>query len=246
MKKIVAICLLFVLGISLTGCLKDNISNDLQGEWRLLGWDVDGYFHEVDSFKVEYHKFSIEFSGNNVKAYSLGNVTDFGKVRSKNNTLIKESAIQTQVFVIDDESIFFDKNIVNMNRYELIGNKLKIYFSDNDYFLFTNQFTNNIKPSCNCDQNIVMTVKDEQGTIHKDKYLRKWYIAYNYPGSNVTIIRYYPESFPDIDFLQEDLKVVFSGDAYNMDINWGDYQSEQVAGMEYYCMDLLKIEKQDK
>jgi len=91
-----------------------------------------------------------------------------------------------------------------------------------------------------------MTVKDEQGTIHKDKYLRKWYIAYNYPGSNVTIIRYYPESFPDIDFLQEDLKVVFSGDAYHMDINWGDYQSEQVAGMEYYCMDLLKIEKQDK
>ena len=38
----------------------------------------------------------------------------------------------------------------------------------------------------------------------------------------------------------------FSGDAYHMDINWGDYQSEQVAGMEYYCMDLLKIEKQDK
>ena len=90
-----------------------------------------------------------------------------------------------------------------------------------------------------------MTVNDQQGTIKKDKYLRKWYIAYNYPGSDVTIIRYYPESFPDIEFLQEDLKVVFSGDAYNMDVNWGDYQSEKIAGMEYYCIDLLKIEKKE-
>ena len=227
MKKIVGLLSVIMSIILLTGCLKDNISDDLQGEWRLLGWDVDGYFHEVDSFKVEYHKFSVEFSGNNVKAYSLGNVTDFGRVRSKNNTLIKESVTQTEVLAIDDESIYFDKNIVNINRYEL------------------NQFTNKIKPSCNCNQDIIMTVNDQQGTIKKDKYLRKWYIAYNYPGSDVTIIRYYPESFPDIDFLQEDLKVVFSGDAYNMDVNWGDYQSEQVSGMEYYCIDLLKIEKKE-
>ena len=82
--------------------------------YLILGWDVDGYFHEVDSFKVEYHKFSVEFSGNNVKAYSLGNVTDFGRVRSKNNTLIKESVTQTEVLAIDDESIYFDKNIVNI------------------------------------------------------------------------------------------------------------------------------------
>ena len=88
MKKIVGLLSVIMSIILLTGCLKDNISDDLQGEWRLLGWDVDGYFHEVDSFKVEYHKFSVEFSGNNVKAYSLGNVTDFGRVRSKNNTLI--------------------------------------------------------------------------------------------------------------------------------------------------------------
>ena len=245
MKKIVGLLSVIMSIILLTGCLKDNISDDLQGEWRLLGWDVDGYFHEVDSFKVEYHKFSVEFSGNNVKAYSLGNVTDFGRVRSKNNTLIKESVTQTEVLAIDDESIYFDKNIVNINRYELIGNELKLYFSDNDYFLFTNQFTNKIKPSCNCNQDIIMTVNDQQGTIKKDKYLRKWYIAYNYPGSDVTIIRYYPESFPDIEFLQEDLKVVFSGDAYNMDVNWGDYQSEKIAGMEYYCIDLLKIEKKE-
>ena len=202
MKKIVGLLSVIMSIILLTGCLKDNISDDLQGEWRLLGWDVDGYFHEVDSFKVEYHKFSVEFSGNNVKAYSLGNVTDFGRVRSKNNTLIKESVTQTEVLAIDDESIYFDKNII-------------------------------------------MTVNDQQGTIKKDKYLRKWYIAYNYPGSDVTIIRYYPESFPDIEFLQEDLKVVFSGDAYNMDVNWGDYQSEKIAGMEYYCIDLLKIEKKE-
>lgn len=229
----------------LTGCIKDNISDDLQGEWRLLGWEVDGAFHEVDSFKVEYHKFSVEFSGNYVKAYSLGNVTDFGKVRSKENTLIKESVNQTQVLVIDDESVFFDKYIGSVNRYELIGNKLRLYYTDNNYFLFTNQYTDKIKPSCNCDQDIIMTVNDQQGTIYKDKYLRKWYIAYKYPGSDVVIARYYPQSFPDIDFLQENLKVVFSGDAYSMDINWGDYKSAQIAGMTYYCLDLLKIEIQE-
>ena len=44
MKKIVGLLSVIMSIILLTGCLKDNISDDLQGEWRLLGWDVDGYF----------------------------------------------------------------------------------------------------------------------------------------------------------------------------------------------------------
>ena len=229
----------------LTGCIKDNISDDLQGEWRLLGWEIDSVYHEVDSFKVEYHKFSIEFSGNYVKAYSLANVTDFGKVRSKENVLIKEYVTQTYSLALDDESIFFDQYIGKINRYENSGNKLKLYFTDDDYFLFTNQFTDKVKPSCNCEQDIIMTVDNQQGTIHKDKYMRKWYIAYTQPGSIDKVIRYYPQSFPDIDYLQENLKVVFSGDVYVMNVNWGDYLAEQTSGVEYYCMDLLKIEMQN-
>ena len=162
----------------LTGCLKDNISDDLQGEWRLLGWEIDSVYHEVDSFKVEYHKFSIEFSGNYVKAYSLANVTDFGKVRSKENVLIKEYVTQTYSLALDDESIFFDQYIGKINRYENIGNKLKLYFTDDDYFLFTNQFTDKVKPSCNCEQDIIMTVDNQQGIIldNGKLYLSSTYI----------------------------------------------------------------------
>lgn len=107
MKKLFFLLSIILSITLLSSCIKDDISDDLQGEWRLLGWEVDGVYHEVDSFKVEHHKFSVDFSGNYVKAYSLGNVTDFGKVRSKDNTLIKETVIQTQVLILDDESLFF-------------------------------------------------------------------------------------------------------------------------------------------
>lgn len=246
MKKLFFLLSIISLITLLSSCIKDDISDDLQGEWRLLGWEVDGVYHEVDSFKVEHHKFSVDFSGNYVKAYSLGNVTDFGKVRSKDNTLIKETVIQTQVLILDDESLFFDQYIGKIFRYENSGNKLKLYFTDNNYFLFTNQFTDKVKPSCNCEQDIIITVNNQQGTIHKDKYLRKWYIACEQYGNTDSVIRYYPQSFPDIDFLQENLKVIFSGDVYSMKVNWGDYQSEQTDGTYYYCFDLMKIEIQDK
>lgn len=239
MKRIFVLLSIIASIISFTGCINDDIGDDLQGEWRLLGWEMDSVYHEVDSFKVEHHKMSIEFSGNYVTAYSLGNTTSFGKVKCRKNTLIKETIDQTKVLIIDDESIFFDKYITSINRYERSGRMLKLYFTKNNYFLFTKDFTDKVKPSCNCNKDILFVVNNLTGTIHKDKYLRKWYIAYEHQG---LIDKYYPESFPDIEFLQEDLKVVFSGDAYGMDINWGDYQSI-IDGTNYYCFDLLTIDK---
>ena len=243
MKKAILLSTLALLTmVLLSACESENFSKALEGEWRLVGWENEGTFHEVDSNLVEHHRFSIEFQDNgSVCAYSLVNETYFVGAKFKQGRIKKDETVQTAMASIFDDSEFYDRRIGDISRYQVGSHQLKLYYSDKDYFLFTNQFTDKARPTFTCGENIVKYVSNLVGTIVYDTQFQKMCLHFEYPHSAEVVDIYYSKSESYLWGFNVGQRVVFSGDVYEVNINWGGYSPVPSSGSTRYCIDLKSI-----
>ena len=121
-----------------------NPVDSLYGEWWLVGWNDNGTWHEVDKKNVGLHSLSIEFKENGyVTAFSMVNTISFGQITLDGNEMhFNDEVITTEVFWYAMENIFFEEHIKYIKSYQLDRNLLRLYYTDNDYFVFTKDFNN--------------------------------------------------------------------------------------------------------
>ena len=116
----------------------------LYGEWWLVGWNDGGTYFEVDPNYVSHRHFSIEIPiEGSVMAYSMANSLYLGLLTLNGNEMIfGGEKFMTQVYCDIKESQFFEDHIWDIKSYQLEGNLLKLYYTDNDYFVFTSDLNN--------------------------------------------------------------------------------------------------------
>ena len=137
--------LMVVVGISSCNSESDNpdsFRGSLYGEWRLVGWNDGGTWFEVDTNYVSHRRLSIEIPvADVVTAYSIANEIWLGEMTVIGNRLIfNGDQIMTKVGCSIMESYFFEEHIFQIRSYQLDRDKLKLYYSDDDYFVFTSDF----------------------------------------------------------------------------------------------------------
>ena len=117
----------------------------LYGEWWLVGWNDGGTWYGVDKKNVRYHNLSIEFNENGyVTAYSMVNSIGFGRVTLNGNEMhFDGEGYTTEVGCYDMENIFFEDHVIYIKSYHLDGKRLRLYYTDNDYFVFTKDLNDN-------------------------------------------------------------------------------------------------------
>ena len=116
-----------------------NPMDSLYGEWLLMGWNDGGTWVEVDKKKVRTRNLSIEFKDNGfVTAYSMANDINFGQLTLKGNELHfdGDGVWSTMVYWDEMENFFFEEHIISIKSYRLDGKRLRLYYTDNDYFVF--------------------------------------------------------------------------------------------------------------
>lgn len=99
--------------------------------------------------------------------------------------------------------------------------------------------------TCHCEKNLVKTVEQVSGTMRYEDRLGKWYIEHGIPFSIDAVDDYFPDKL-DKKFKQEGMKVLVSGDVYEMNIEWHGDNLIDIGGLERYCMDILSIEEYDE
>ena len=116
----------------------------LYGEWWLVGWNDGGTYFEVDPNYVSHRHFSIEIPiEGSVMAYSMANSLYLGLLTLNGNEMIfGGEKFMTQVYCDIKESQFFEDHIWDIKSYQLEGKLLKLYYTDNDYFVFTSDLNN--------------------------------------------------------------------------------------------------------
>ena len=114
------------------------------GEWWLVGWNDGGTYLEVDPNYVSHRHFSIEIPiEGSVMAYSMANSLYLGLLTLNGNEMIfGGEKFMTQVYCDIMESQFFEDHIWDIKSYQLEGKLLKLYYTDNDYFVFTSDLNN--------------------------------------------------------------------------------------------------------
>ena len=76
-------------------------------------------------------------------AYSMANSLYLGLLTLNGNEMIfGGEKFMTQVYCDIKESQFFEDHIWDIKSYQLEGNLLKLYYTDNDYFVFTSDLNN--------------------------------------------------------------------------------------------------------
>ena len=122
----------------------------LYGEWRLVGWHDGGNWFEVNPKYVGYHHLSIEIPKEGyVMAYSMVNKIYLGLLTLNGNEMIfggEMARLSTEVYCDSLENQFFEKHIYDIKSYQLEGNLLKLYYTDNDYFVFTSYIDDGEEP----------------------------------------------------------------------------------------------------
>ena len=118
-------------------------TESLYGEWWLVGWNDGGTWFEVDTNYVCHHCLSIEFKEDGyVFAWSLvnditvGMLTLNGKEMTWDTTWRGSSMVGCRIM----ENNFFEKYIYGIKSCQLKGKELRLYYTDNDYFVFTKDF----------------------------------------------------------------------------------------------------------
>ena len=116
----------------------------LYGEWWLVGWNDGGTYFEVDPNYVSHRHFSIEIPiEGSVMAYSMANSLYLGLLTLNGNEMtFGGEKFMTQVYCDIMESQFFEEHIWDIKSYQLEGKLLKLYYTDDDYFVFTSDLNN--------------------------------------------------------------------------------------------------------
>lgn len=77
-----------------------------------------------------------------VLAYSMANELILGYLTLNGNEMtFKDGGIMTMVAYDSPKNLFFEKYIFNIKTFQLEGNLLRLYYTDEDYFIFTNEPT---------------------------------------------------------------------------------------------------------
>ena len=122
---------------------EDDPMESLYGEWRLVGWNDKGTWVEVDTNYVCKEHLSIEFQENGyVTAWSLVNEINVGKLILNGNEMLWDTTWRGMTYVACNimENNFFEKHIYEIKYYQLEGKLLRLYYTDEDYFMFTKDF----------------------------------------------------------------------------------------------------------
>ena len=126
-----------------------NPMESLHGEWRLVGWNDKGSWFEVDSSYVSHQHLTIDFKENGyVMAYSMANEICVGRLTLNGNEMIFGGEMRgwsTEVYVDMMENEFFEDHICDIKSYQLEGNLLRLYYTDDDYFVFSNEYLQQAK-----------------------------------------------------------------------------------------------------
>lgn len=143
-----------VMLLTLTGMIACSIDDmpvydnsdpteSLYGEWRLVGWTEDGTWFEVDTNYVSHHHLSIEFRENgSVWAWSMVNEITVGQLILNGNEMNWDTTSRGSEMVLlgYKENLFFESHIYDIKSYQISGKQLKLYFTDEDYFVFTKDY----------------------------------------------------------------------------------------------------------
>ena len=141
--------LLFFFILMLSPMLANAVENQqelLYGEWRLVGWYDGGIWFEVDTNYVSHRHMSIEIKDKEegyTMAYSRVNEIFVGLLTLNGNEMIfsgEYKGVHTMVLWGSKENLFFEDHICNIKSYQLEGKQLRLYYTDDDYFVFTKVF----------------------------------------------------------------------------------------------------------
>ncbi len=195
--------LLFLFILMLTPALAnavDNQQESLYGEWRLVGWYDGGIWFEVDTNYVSHHHMSIEIKDKEegyTMAYSMVNEIFVGLLTLNGNEMIFDGeyrGVSTKVLGTLNENLFFEDHICDIKFYQLEGKQLKLYYTDNDYFVFTKDFDDSQNLPYAWYNGVpdpyvaeVMSVTDEEvtvNTLHSPSYASS-YVRHPTPTSQV-------------------------------------------------------------
>ena len=141
-----------------------NPIESLYGEWWLVGWNDKGTWLEVDTNYVSHRHLSIEFKEKDyVMAYSMANEICVGRLTLNGNDMNFGGEMRggtTKVYVDMMENEFFEDHICDIKSYQLEGNLLRLYYTDDDYFVFSNEYLKPIIPKENDIANYRPFIKD--------------------------------------------------------------------------------------
>jgi hypothetical protein len=116
----------------------------LYGEWWLVGWNDGENWFEVDTNYVSHQHLSIEIPKEGyVMAYSMVNEIFVGLLTLNGNEMIFDGEMRgfsTEAYCTIMENLFFEDHISDIKSYQLEGKLLKLYYTDDDYFVFTKDF----------------------------------------------------------------------------------------------------------
>ena len=152
MKKGLLLSLLMFMMGSLLPVNAQNNGNDsdivnttpaeaLYGEWFMVGCNDKGTWTKINT--SYHHLMSIEIpKEGRVLAYSMVNELILGYLTLNGNEMtFKDGGIMTKVAYDSPKNLFFEKYIFNIKTFQLEGNLLRLYYTDEDYFIFTNEPT---------------------------------------------------------------------------------------------------------
>ena len=121
-----------------------NPAESLYGEWWLVGWNDKGTWSEVDTNYVSHKHLSIEIPKEGVAvAYSMVNEIMLGELAVKGNEMIFSGEMRgssTKVYCNIAENLFFEDHIGEIKSHQLDGDLLRLYYTDDDYYVFTKDF----------------------------------------------------------------------------------------------------------
>ena len=185
--------LLFFFILMLSPMLANAVENQqelLYGEWRLVGWYDGGIWFEVDTNYVSHRHMSIEIKDKEegyTMAYSRVNEIFVGLLTLNGNEMIfsgEYKGVHTMVLWGSKENLFFEDHICNIKSYQLEGKQLRLYYTDDDYFVFTKVFDgseetqkdqeepNDYLPFVDMGKqwNVVCTVVNPNSSCHFERY----------------------------------------------------------------------------
>ena len=185
--------LLFFFILMLSPMLANAVENQqelLYGEWRLVGWYDGGIWFEVDTNYVSHRHMSIEIKDKEegyTMAYSRVNEIFVGLLTLNGNEMIfsgEYKGVHTKVLWGSKENLFFEDHICNIKSYQLEGKQLRLYYTDDDYFVFTKVFDGSEETQKDQEEpndyipfvdmgkqwNVVCTVVNPNSSCHFERY----------------------------------------------------------------------------
>ena len=177
MKKLL---FLFLLTLSpMLASADANQNESLYCEWWLVGWNDGGIYYEVDTNHVSHRNLSIEIPREGyVMAYSMANKIFVGLLTLNGNNMLFDGemrGVMTAVYCDAMENRFFENHICDIKSYQLEGKRLKLYYTDSDYFVFTSNIEetqNDYISFVNMGKqwNVVSTVVNSNSSCHFERY----------------------------------------------------------------------------